>query len=425
MSIQLTDQQQAAVDNRGGELLVSAAAGSGKTRVLVERLLDRVEQEGLDVDQFLIITFTKAAAAELRGKILQGIHQRLAEHPGDRHLRRQLELVYKAQISTIHALCPALLREFGHLLDLDPDFRVAEEGEADLLRRETLDQVINSISGGAYKDTADFEARFIKGPKDETDGKYSLDGDAESVSFVCDFMNYMNRIDQAKADGQRTNYANGSVLFDFEEDFVSPLSFEGTYTAPVLQPLDDEDGEFQEFARSTVKDSFAYSTGGQSLSGKSAGASGTNASNNTLTSVTPAQESSALPEAAKEITEAAVGSTTEVLIESGAAYATDEGTVSESSSDEGADETASEIAAEGSSVEAATQADTAPAPEASSETAPEAASEAEAETSEPVDTAAETSSEGESASDNASESASESASEEEPEAAPAGETTQE
>ncbi|MCD7760251.1 MAG: UvrD-helicase domain-containing protein, partial [Clostridiales bacterium] len=70
MSIQLTPQQQAAVDHRGGELLVSAAAGSGKTRVLVERLLDRVEQEGLDVDRFLIITFTKAAASELRGKIL-------------------------------------------------------------------------------------------------------------------------------------------------------------------------------------------------------------------------------------------------------------------------------------------------------------------------------------------------------------------
>lgn len=288
---------------------------------------------------------------------------------------------------------------------------------------ETLDQVINSISGGAYKDTADFEARFIKGPKDETDGKYSLDGDAESVSFVCDFMNYMNEIDRVNENG-----ANGSVLFDFEKDFSSPLSFEGTYTAPVLQPLDDEDGEFQEYARSTVKGSFAYSTGGQSLSGKSAGASGTNASNNTLTSVSPAQESSALPEAAKEITEAAVGSTTEVLIESGAAYASDESSVPEASSaltDESTAETAAEAAAEGSTVEAAAQADTAPAPEASSEAAPEADSEAEAETSESADTAAATSSEGESASDNASESASESASEEEPEAAPAGETTQE
>lgn len=288
---------------------------------------------------------------------------------------------------------------------------------------ETLDQVINSISGGAYKNTADFEALFIKGPKNEVDGKYSLSGDAESVKFVCDFMNYMNEIDRVNENG-----ANGSVLFDFEKDFVSPLNFDRTYTAPVLQPLDDEDGEFQEFARSTVKDSFAYSTGGQSLSGKSAGASGTNASNNTLTSVSPAQESSALPEAAKEITEAAVGSTTEVLIESGAAYASDESSVPEASSaltDESTAETAAEAAAEGSTVEAAAQADTAPAPEASSEAAPEADSEAEAETSESADTATEASSEGESASDNASESASESASEEEPEAAPAGETTQE
>lgn len=144
MSIQLTEQQQAAVDNRGGELLVSAAAGSGKTRVLVERLLNRVEQEGLDVDQFLIITFTKAAAAELRGKILQGLNQRLAQRPEDKHLRRQLTLVYRAQISTIHALCSALLREFGHLLDLDPDFRVAEEGDAEVLRRETLDRVMEA-----------------------------------------------------------------------------------------------------------------------------------------------------------------------------------------------------------------------------------------------------------------------------------------
>lgn len=142
MSIQLTAQQQAAVNDRGGELLVSAAAGSGKTRVLVERLLDRVEQEGLNVDQFLIITFTKAAAAELRGKILQGLNQRLAERPEDRHLRRQLTLVYRAQISTIHALCTALLREFGYLLDLDPDFGVAEEGDATLLRTETLDRVM-------------------------------------------------------------------------------------------------------------------------------------------------------------------------------------------------------------------------------------------------------------------------------------------
>ena len=100
MAFSLTTEQQAAVDNRGGGLLVSAAAGSGKTRVLVERLLARVTGEGLDIDRFLVITYTKAAAAELRGRIVEELSARLAEHPADAHLRRQATLVYKAQIST-------------------------------------------------------------------------------------------------------------------------------------------------------------------------------------------------------------------------------------------------------------------------------------------------------------------------------------
>ena len=124
MAFSLTTEQQAAVVNRGGALLVSAAAGSGKTRVLVERLLARVTVEGLDIDRFLVITYTKAAAAELRGRIVEELSARLAEHPADAHLRRQATLVYKAQISTVHAFCAQLLRECGHLLDLDPDFRL-------------------------------------------------------------------------------------------------------------------------------------------------------------------------------------------------------------------------------------------------------------------------------------------------------------
>ena len=111
MAFSLTSEQQAAVDNRGGGLLVSAAAGSGKTRVLVERLLARVEGEGLDIDRFLVITYTKAAAAELRGRIVEELSARLAERPTDAHLRRQATLVYKAQISTVHAFCAQLLRE--------------------------------------------------------------------------------------------------------------------------------------------------------------------------------------------------------------------------------------------------------------------------------------------------------------------------
>ena len=142
MAFSLTEEQQAAVDNRGGGLLVSAAAGSGKTRVLVERLLARVE-EGGDVDRFLVITYTKAAAAELRSRIVEELSDRLALRPTDGHLRRQATLVYKAGISTIHAFCAQLLRECGHLLDLDPDFRLCDEGEAGILMLRALNDVLD------------------------------------------------------------------------------------------------------------------------------------------------------------------------------------------------------------------------------------------------------------------------------------------
>ncbi|MEG2454792.1 MAG: helicase-exonuclease AddAB subunit AddA, partial [Oscillospiraceae bacterium] len=142
MGFSLTEDQRAVVENRGGGLLVSAAAGSGKTRVLVERLLSRVCDEGRDISEFLVITFTNAAAAELRGRIVEELGKRLAADPGNRHLRRQTTLVYETQISTIHAFCTSLLRECGHFINLDPDFRLCDEGEAAVLRLAVLDDVM-------------------------------------------------------------------------------------------------------------------------------------------------------------------------------------------------------------------------------------------------------------------------------------------
>ena len=154
MAVELTREQQAVVSTRGGQLLVSAAAGSGKTFVLVQRLLDRVLREGLNLDQFLMITFTKAAASELRGKILSAIQKALREQPDNAHLRRQATLIYRTQISTIHAFCSRLLRESSAQLNLDPDFRLMDDGEAGLLRQLTLERVLED----AYQhlDVGDF-----------------------------------------------------------------------------------------------------------------------------------------------------------------------------------------------------------------------------------------------------------------------------
>ncbi|MCL2562471.1 MAG: UvrD-helicase domain-containing protein [Oscillospiraceae bacterium] len=135
-----TPEQQAAIDDRGGDLLVSAAAGSGKTRVLVERLMNQVE-DGANLNQFLIITFTRAAAAELKGRILEEIGARLALRPS-RHLRRQGALVYGADIDTIHAFCGRMIREFAHVLGISPDFRMADESETEPMLRAVLDDVL-------------------------------------------------------------------------------------------------------------------------------------------------------------------------------------------------------------------------------------------------------------------------------------------
>ena len=140
---QLTPEQEAAIRYRGGALLVSAAAGSGKTKVLVERLLSHIEQ-GDNINDFLVITYTRAAAAELRERILDEISDRLAADPRNRRLRKQALLCRSAQINTIHAFCTDILREYGHLAMLPPDFRVADESESELIKAEVLEDLLDN-----------------------------------------------------------------------------------------------------------------------------------------------------------------------------------------------------------------------------------------------------------------------------------------
>jgi len=142
--IKLTAQQQLAVDNEGGALLVSAAAGSGKTKVLVDRVMRRLcdPDEPKDITSFLIITYTKAAAAELRGKIASAIGQELSLQPENRHLQRQLSHIYLAQISTVHSFCTAILRDYAHELGIYPDFRVVEEQESVLWQQQAMEETL-------------------------------------------------------------------------------------------------------------------------------------------------------------------------------------------------------------------------------------------------------------------------------------------
>ena len=140
----LTPYQELAAESRGGARLVSAAAGSGKTKVLVERLMRYVDR-GADIDDFLVITYTRAAAGELRSRILSALGERIAQDPMNRRLRRQTELCCRASIGTIDSLCGRFLRENTHLAGISPDYRVIEPDRAAEVRANVLDRLLEKL----------------------------------------------------------------------------------------------------------------------------------------------------------------------------------------------------------------------------------------------------------------------------------------
>ena len=147
MGVNWTEEQQKVIDVRNKNVLVSAAAGSGKTAVLVERILSLVcgSREGdtpVDVDRLLVVTFTNAAAAEMRERIGLALTKRLKEEPESVHLEKQQTLIHNAQITTIHSFCQYVIRNYFHQLDLDPSFRIGDEGELKLLKGEVLKELL-------------------------------------------------------------------------------------------------------------------------------------------------------------------------------------------------------------------------------------------------------------------------------------------
>ena len=148
MKVELTDQQRLAVNCRNASLIVSAAAGAGKTAVLVRRVLGlrTDETNPCGVDELLVVTFTNAAAGEMRQRMGDELRRRLAEDPANTHLRRQLGLLGSARIQTVHAFCQSLIREHFTLCGVEPDFRLADETQCQLL----LEQALNDTLETAY-----------------------------------------------------------------------------------------------------------------------------------------------------------------------------------------------------------------------------------------------------------------------------------
>ena len=196
-----TPAQRAAIEDRGGALLVSAAAGSGKTAVLTERAVRLITdpEHPVDADRLLIVTFTNAAAAELRARIGQALLKRSQAEPGNGALRRQRMLLQRAPICTIDAFCLDLLRKHFQALDIPPDFSPADPGSVELLRASALSETLEN----AYRDPdfCAFADLYGKGRTDRAAG--------ETILHVYDFLralpDYDKKLDEFLAPWQEEN----------------------------------------------------------------------------------------------------------------------------------------------------------------------------------------------------------------------------
>ena len=139
--VKWTNEQLQAIQEKDSNILVAAAAGSGKTAVLVERIIHKIIDEQMDIDKILVVTFTNAAASEMRERILEAIYKKLEENPENVHLQRQIILLNKASICTIHSFCLDVIHNHFYEIDLPSNFKIADTAEIDLLKQEVLDDL--------------------------------------------------------------------------------------------------------------------------------------------------------------------------------------------------------------------------------------------------------------------------------------------
>lgn len=164
-----TTEQKKVIDLRNRNILVSAAAGSGKTAVLVERIITMISEgdHPIDIDRLLIVTFTNKAAAEMRERIGKAIDKKIKEMPENSHLQKQMTLIHSAQITTIHSFCLNVIRNHFNMIDLDPSFRIADEAELTLLKSDVLGELLEKYYEESGEDFLDFIESFSAGKSDD------------------------------------------------------------------------------------------------------------------------------------------------------------------------------------------------------------------------------------------------------------------
>ena len=137
--VKWTNEQLQAIEKTGNNILVAAAAGSGKTAVLVERIINKIINQKINIDEILVVTFTNAAASEMRERILEAIYKKIEEDPENSHLQKQINLISRASICTIDSFCLDVVKNNFYEIDISPNFRIADNAELELIKALNLD----------------------------------------------------------------------------------------------------------------------------------------------------------------------------------------------------------------------------------------------------------------------------------------------
>lgn len=165
-----TPKQKEVIDARDQNILVSAAAGSGKTAVLVERIIKLLTDENnlVDIDNLLVVTFTKAAASEMKERVRNALDEIIAKHPENEHIQKQINLINTARITTIDSFCSFVVRENFEKIDLDPDYKIGDEGEIELLKADVLDEIITNRYEEAEPEFMEFIEQYKASKADDS-----------------------------------------------------------------------------------------------------------------------------------------------------------------------------------------------------------------------------------------------------------------
>ena len=252
--MQFTKDQQQVIEARNKNILVSAAAGSGKTAVLVERIIRMVvdEENPIDIDRLLIVTFTSAAAAEMRERIFSAINNELLKRPESEHLQRQAALIHNAKITTIHSFCLEVIRNYFSEIGLDPGFRIADEGELKLLKKDTMAELLEEAYEKADEEFLHFVETYSRGNHDK-----ALEELIEKVyNFVMSFPMPSEYLRECFSEAEKTDEkavlesSYMAYLLDYVQSVLAGLL---SYVEDAIKLTETSDGPYM-YAETLEKD---------------------------------------------------------------------------------------------------------------------------------------------------------------------------